>query len=246
MYALAQQNFKRWNDALQTREYENVAEIYSASELSFLPTVSPSFIRDSQSTKAYFMEFLKKLPEGTITADNVQGYGRDAYLHSGLYTFMVGPEGQRQAVEARFSYMWRKVAGEWKITHHHSSALPPRPGVPVTEKPKSDEIVDFDVELAKPAKTVAVKEPVVAVKAPAVAVRQPAVAPEPEPVLIRDPVPELVAAAQPAATTPPPRRRFVRVKLPVPQQPAEPVAAETKPAAEPKREKEFVGSFMLD
>jgi hypothetical protein len=26
----------------------------------------------SQSTKAYFMEFLKKLPQGTITSDNVQ------------------------------------------------------------------------------------------------------------------------------------------------------------------------------
>ncbi len=74
------------------------------------------------------MEFLKKLPEGTITADDVQSYGTDAYLHTGLYTFMTGPAENRQAVEARFSYMWRKVEGAWKIVHHHSSALPKAPG----------------------------------------------------------------------------------------------------------------------
>ncbi len=70
------------------------------------------------------MEFLKKLPDGTITSDNVQNYGEDAYLHTGLYTFIIGPAVNRRAVEARFSYMWRKVDGEWKIVHHHSSAVP--------------------------------------------------------------------------------------------------------------------------
>jgi hypothetical protein len=74
------------------------------------------------------MEFLKKLPEGNITSDSVQPFGNDAYLHSGLYTFMVGTEGDRTPVEARFSYMWRKIDHVWKITHHHSSALPKAPG----------------------------------------------------------------------------------------------------------------------
>jgi hypothetical protein len=46
-----------------------------------------------------------------------------------MYTFMVGPDDTRQAVEARFSYMWRKVDGDWKIVHHHSSAVPKAPGV---------------------------------------------------------------------------------------------------------------------
>ncbi len=120
----------RWNNALKEKKFEKVAALYSSKDLSFLPTVSPKFIQDSQSTQEYFLEFLKKLPEGTITADRVQNYGNDAYLHSGMYTFMVGPEDSRTAVEARFSYMWRKINGEWKITHHHSSALPgvaPRP-----------------------------------------------------------------------------------------------------------------------
>jgi uncharacterized protein (TIGR02246 family) len=124
LYPVAQVNFKSWNDALKAKDYEKVAALYSSTDLSFLPTVSPKFIRDSQSTKEYFMEFLKKLPEGTITEDNVQSYGNDAYLHTGMYTFQVGPDGARQPVQARFSYMWRKIDGAWKIVHHHSSALP--------------------------------------------------------------------------------------------------------------------------
>ena len=136
-----QDNFRRWNDALKEKDYEKVASLYSSTDLSFLPTVSPKFIRDGQSTKEYFMDFLKKLPDGTITQDNVQRYGNDAYLHTGLYTFLTGPEGNRQPVEARFSYMWRKADGDWKIAHHHSSALPqaaPTAAAAVQEDPRPE------------------------------------------------------------------------------------------------------------
>jgi uncharacterized protein (TIGR02246 family) len=119
-----QENFKRWNDALQTKDYKVVASLYSTSDISFLPTVSADFIRDSPSTQAYFVEFVKKLPAGTITADKVQSFGDKAYLHSGMYTFMLGPLDNRTAVEARFSYMWRMIDDAWKIVHHHSSKRP--------------------------------------------------------------------------------------------------------------------------
>ncbi len=133
-----QANFKSWNDALQTKDYEKVAALYSSTDLSFLPTVSPKFIQDGQSAKEYFMEFLKKLPDGTITADDVQRYGPDAYLHTGLYTFLTGPDEDRQPVEARFSYMWRKIDGAWKIVHHHSSAVPKAPEAAVEEAESED------------------------------------------------------------------------------------------------------------
>ena len=96
------------------------------------------------------MEFLKKLPDGTITSDNVQRYGPDAYLHTGLYTFMTGPAESRQAVEARFSYMWRKVDGAWRIVHHHSSALPKVPGTAVEEAESEDMYPIAQVSSAPP------------------------------------------------------------------------------------------------
>lgn len=86
--------------------------------------VSPEFIQDGEKTEQYFIDFVKKLPDGVITADDVQPYGPEAYLHTGMYTFMTGPEDARAPVEARFSYMWRIIEGDWKIVHHHSSAVP--------------------------------------------------------------------------------------------------------------------------
>jgi hypothetical protein len=101
---------------------KTVAALYVPLGLSFLPTLSPHLIRDGVATEAYFVELLKKTPEATITSHDLQSFGSDAYLHTGLYTFLMGPE--RTPVPARFSYMWKKIDGEWMITHHHSSVLP--------------------------------------------------------------------------------------------------------------------------
>ena len=123
--ALARANFKRWNDALQTKDAAAVASLYHDADLSFLPTVSPEHIKDGGGTEGYFEAFVQKNPFGTITDDSVQVYsGGDAYLHSGMYTFDLGEGESRAPVEARFSYMWCKVGGDWKITHHHSSVRP--------------------------------------------------------------------------------------------------------------------------
>jgi len=155
---LAKANFKLWNDALATRDKNKVAKMYCNTkdekdklecELSFLPTVSPSHIKDFVGTEDYFADFVKKNPAGTITDEVIQqfdsggtiltalgGAGQpgtvpkrvQAYLHTGMYTFMVDAKpdgtGGRMPISARFSYMWEKVGKEWKIVHHHSSVTP--------------------------------------------------------------------------------------------------------------------------
>jgi uncharacterized protein (TIGR02246 family) len=125
MRDIAQRNFKQWNDALQTKNPQTVAKLYSTSGLSFLPTVSPKHIKGSSATEDYFKDFVQKNPVGTITDDNVQMYdGGEAYLHTGMYVFELGDAGNRVPVGARFSYMWRMEDGAWKICHHHSSVVP--------------------------------------------------------------------------------------------------------------------------
>ena len=119
-----QTNFAAWNEALKLRDYDKAASLYSTSDLTFLPTVSPEFIRDSHGTRRYFKDFVQRLPIGQITSDAVQSFNSDTYLHTGMYTFMTGPEDNRQPVQARFSYMWRLFNGKWKIIHHHSSEVP--------------------------------------------------------------------------------------------------------------------------
>jgi len=122
--AIAAANFNAWIDALKTKNPSTVANMYAASELSFLPTVSPKFIRDNAEAEEYFKDFLKKEPTGTITAQQVHSLSANSYLHSGLYTFLLGPAASKESVNARFSYVWKRIGGVWKILHHHSSIVP--------------------------------------------------------------------------------------------------------------------------
>jgi hypothetical protein len=130
MLLTAQANFKAWNEALATKDHKVVAKMYSPSALSFLPTVSPEHIKSLNGTEAYFYDFVKKNPDGRVTDESVQMYdGGKAYLHTGMYTFMLGSDYNRASLSARFSYTWKDYGVDnkttsWKITHHHSSVTP--------------------------------------------------------------------------------------------------------------------------
>ncbi len=121
---LAHHNFERWNSALQTLDPEQVAALYTADD-SFLPTLSHDFKHGHDGTVDYFQHFLEKHPHGTLLEEEVQALGDNAYVHSGMYDFEIGPDEARQNVHARFTYVWVKDdSGEWKIAHHHSSLRP--------------------------------------------------------------------------------------------------------------------------
>ena len=130
MLPTAQANFKAWNEALATKDHKVVAKMYSPSALSFLPTVSPEHIKSLNGTEAYFYDFVKKNPDGRVTDESVQMYdGGKAYLHTGMYSFMLGSGYERAMMSARFSYTWKDYGVDnktaaWKITHHHSSVTP--------------------------------------------------------------------------------------------------------------------------
>jgi hypothetical protein len=49
-------------------------------------------------------------------------FGQDWAEDSGVYEFTMGANGSK--VLARYSFVYVKEDGEWKIAHHHSSAMP--------------------------------------------------------------------------------------------------------------------------
>lgn len=121
---IAKENFAKWNEALLTGEAKNVAVLYT-KEASFLPTVSPEFKTGQEEAEGYFKHFLEKNPKGEIINDRVQQISDKCYLHSGLYNFELGPNEDRQIVEARFTFLWEMSDdGSWMIAHHHSSVKP--------------------------------------------------------------------------------------------------------------------------
>ena len=114
-------NFSLWERTLHTKDPKAMARLY-AENATFLPTLSREFKKGQTGVEEYFERFLEKNPTGEIIEEETQTLGSGCYLHSGLYNFKVGPNLNRQIVEARFTFLWKQNSrGEWKIIHHHSS-----------------------------------------------------------------------------------------------------------------------------
>merc|ERR1712154_675233 len=109
--------FNLWNDALATLDPDQVAARYSKNPC-LLPTVSDVPRTDYDSIKAYFVDFLKKEPQGEILESYVTA-GDDWCMDDGIYEFTMGATGD--VVKTRYSFVCTLEDGEWKIAHHHSS-----------------------------------------------------------------------------------------------------------------------------
>ena len=113
------QLFERWNASLATGEPAKVAANYLDNAV-LLPTVSNEMRTSTETIEAYFVDFLEKKPQGVIN-QRVITRSCNSASDVGIYTFTF--EGGEQ-VQARYSYIYDYVDGQWLIRHHHSSAMP--------------------------------------------------------------------------------------------------------------------------
>ena len=94
--------------------------------VSNTPRTTPAMVRD------YFVHFLEKHPRGRIDSRSIQ-IGCNLAIDMGTYTFSVlGATGAPGEVAARYTYVYAFRDGEWKILHHHSSAMPEVLAAPAT------------------------------------------------------------------------------------------------------------------
>ena len=111
--------FDEWNSALQTGKPSKVAALYASGGV-LLPTVSNQVRHNHDEIEDYFAHFLAKGPKGKIDEANVRIFDQLA-INSGIYTFSF-KEGE--AVQARFTFVYRWNGEHWKIVEHHSSQMP--------------------------------------------------------------------------------------------------------------------------
>ena len=112
--------FSIWNRALATGDPDQVTALYAADAV-LLPTVSNQVRHNHAEIRDYFVNFLAKKPQGEIDEANTRVLAENLASNSGVYTFTFGDGTQ---VTARFSYLYKRIDGEWKIIEHHSSAMP--------------------------------------------------------------------------------------------------------------------------
>ena len=122
---IAEENFKRWNEALQTKSSHKVAELYGDKN-TFLPTLNGDFKKDQKGVEEYFEHFLQKEPVAEIIESETQmSEDEKTLIYSGMYNFKIREGNNQKIIPARFTFVWQKNnQGEWKIIHHHSSLRP--------------------------------------------------------------------------------------------------------------------------
>lgn len=116
--------FDRWNEALQSGNAQNVTDLY-APHAMLQPTFSNQIRTTSAQIQDYFDHFLLTNPVGKIDQRILRQLGDTAAMDSGVYTFTVTlKDGTSEQVQARYTFVYEHIAGEWKMLNHHSSAMP--------------------------------------------------------------------------------------------------------------------------
>lgn len=117
--------FDEWNAALGTGDAEAVADRYAPDGV-LLPTVSKQVRTDRDGIVDYFEHFQENDPVGEKTETIITVLDRNTAVDAGTYVFtLTDPEtGEVRDVEARYTYVYEKIDGDWLIVNHHSSAMP--------------------------------------------------------------------------------------------------------------------------
>lgn len=116
--------FDQWNTALQSGDVSKVVGLYSKDAV-LQPTVSNHVRASAAEISDYFDHFMAFKPVGHINYREIRRLGPTTALDSGVYTFRLTDEkGKTQDVQARYTFLYTRVDGQWKILNHHSSAMP--------------------------------------------------------------------------------------------------------------------------
>lgn len=121
-YALVASLFDRWNNALKSGDPKKVVKCY-AEDAVLLPTVSNLPRTNHEEILDYFEHFLLKKPVGKIV-QRVVKIGCNKITDAGVYMFRVEEGGVSKDIPARYTFVYESKAGDWLISHHHSSAMP--------------------------------------------------------------------------------------------------------------------------
>ena len=116
--------FDRWNSVLQTGNAQSMVDLY-APDAVLQPTMSNQLRTTPDQIKDYFEHFMALKPAGQINYREISQLGSNVALDSGVYTFtLTEATGKIRQVQARYTFVYEQVDGQWKILNHHSSAMP--------------------------------------------------------------------------------------------------------------------------
>jgi len=116
--------FERFNAAWATRSPEVVTALFTDAPV-LLPTLSNAPRTTREGVRDYFVGFLQNRPVARIDTSTVEIDCRTASRVGTWTVTLTDPaSGAAREVPARYSFIYRFEAGDWKIDHLHSSVMP--------------------------------------------------------------------------------------------------------------------------
>ena len=114
----ASELLQEWTSAVKSGDPKQVTSLYRDDGI-LLGTFSNKERVGHELILEYFENLLKSPVEVQILSENPHIF-ESAAVNTGHYNFVTGGK----TINARFSFVYHKSNGEWKITSHHSSVMP--------------------------------------------------------------------------------------------------------------------------
>ena len=118
MSNIASELLQRWTDAVKGGDAKQVTELYHRDAI-LLGTFSNKERVGHELILEYFENLLKSPVDVEIVSEHPHPT-TVAAVNSGLYNFVTNGK----TINARFSFVYHKDDGGWKIVSHHSSVIP--------------------------------------------------------------------------------------------------------------------------
>lgn len=112
---------KRWADGLLVGDAAALVRQHYTDDAILIPTMSNQPRISFADKVDYFVNFLANRPAVEFDSKKQEIAG-DTAFDAGCYKFTFAADGSQTM--ARYTFIYRKIAGSWLAVCHHSSAFP--------------------------------------------------------------------------------------------------------------------------
>lgn len=114
----------KWAEVFVLDDPDPILSLYDTEGVLW-GTLSPTRRDTRDALRDYFVKAFKALPGHKVTFGDqlIRVYGNTA-INTGYYTFSFVKDGNPTSLPARYSFVYVKRNGDWKIVDHHSSKSP--------------------------------------------------------------------------------------------------------------------------
>jgi uncharacterized protein (TIGR02246 family) len=116
-----------WTDTIGRGDPDAMVQLYDEDAVLH-GTRSPVIRRGHAAIREYFAEAAKNpgLSMKLVEPMLIRVYG-DIAINTGNYSVTLTGNGRPVTIPLRYSFVYKKTDGQWKIVDHHSSTVPEQP-----------------------------------------------------------------------------------------------------------------------